>query len=400
LYALNATTGKQIWNSTNQITGSIEYSSPAVADDLVFIGALDGYVYAFNKFDGKRQWQSKQKFGEIYSSPTVADGTVFVGSWDKNVYALNLIDGALKWSRPTDGEIYSSPAVADGTVFVGSYDGCVYALNQTNGKILWRYKTHGAIQSSPAVADGMVFVGSRDKRVYALSKAGGLYWSFQTEGEVDSSPAILNGTVFIGSNDKKVYAFHDPSDYAVHDVAVILRIGNSKPYIFEPCKNVTGQTYPVNIYAIVENQGTFGETFNVTAYANTTMIDSVSNVTLTAGSSQIILFTWDTIGLAKGNYTISAVANTVQGETDTTDNTYVNGWVFISIPGDINNIEPEGKPDGVVNYLDAIVLGYAFGSQPGDPNWNPNADINNDKGNPVNFLDAILLGGAFGSTDP
>jgi len=59
------------------------------------------------------------------------------------------------------------------------------------------------------------------------------------------------------------------------------------------------------------------------------------------------------------------------------------------LPGDING-------DGVVNFLDAILLGAAFGSTPGSPNWNPNADLNGDL--VINFLDAIILGANFGKT--
>jgi len=50
--------------------------------------------------------------------------------------------------------------------------------------------------------------------------------------------------------------------------------------------------------------------------------------------------------------------------------------------------------DGTVNILDAIILAGAFGSEPGDPNWNFAADINQDGS--VNILDAIILAGNFG----
>jgi hypothetical protein len=40
--------------------------------------------------------------------------------------------------------------------------------------------------------------------------------------------------------------------------------------------------------------------------------------------------------------------------------------------------------------LDAITLGNAFLTTPGSSNWNPNADINGD--GIVNILDAIILG--------
>jgi hypothetical protein len=37
---------------------------------------------------------------------------------------------------------------------------------------------------------------------------------------------------------------------------------------------------------------------------------------------------------SQGNYTITATATTVQGETDTADNTLTDGWVVVTIAGD------------------------------------------------------------------
>jgi hypothetical protein len=36
---------------------------------------------------------------------------------------------------------------------------------------------------------------------------------------------------------------------------------------------------------------------------------------------------------ARGNYTISAYAKPVPGETDTADNNFTGGWVIVSIKG-------------------------------------------------------------------
>jgi hypothetical protein len=129
----------------------------------------------------------------------------------------------------------------------------------------------------------------------------------------------------------------------------------------------------------------------VTIYAGTTVIGEISNVTLLDGNSAIVAFTWDTAGFAKGNYTISACVCALQGETNTSDNTLTGGFVFITIPADING-------DHNVNFLDAIMLGMAFGSQPTSPNWNPNADLNCDY--TINYLDTITLGVYFGKADP
>ena len=64
----------------------------------------------------------------VYSSPAVANGVVYVGSDDGNVYALNASTGAKLWSYTTGSYVDSSPAVANGVVYVGSSDGNVYAF--------------------------------------------------------------------------------------------------------------------------------------------------------------------------------------------------------------------------------------------------------------------------------
>jgi hypothetical protein len=153
-------------------------------------------------------------------------------------------------------------------------------------------------------------------------------------------------------------------------------------------KTVVGQDYPASVDIVVENQGNFTETFNVTAYANSTVIGS-ENVTLTAGSSATVTFTWDTAGFAYGNYTVSAYAWPVQGETSTGDNTFTDGTVIISHVGDITG-------DGKCDIQDLARVSGAFGSRrvndPDDPRYGqywhpvtcptcphtPNADITND----------------------
>jgi len=72
-----------------------------------------------------------------------------------------------------------------------------------------------------------------------------------------------------------------------------------------PFKTVVGQGYFMSINITVENQGDFTETFSVTTYAKTNIIQT-KTINLTSGDSTTITFTWDTTGFAKGNYTIKA----------------------------------------------------------------------------------------------
>jgi parallel beta-helix repeat protein len=156
-----------------------------------------------------------------------------------------------------------------------------------------------------------------------------------------------------------------------------------------PSKTVVGQGQNVTITVSVQNQGWDGQTTNVTVYVNTTIVSTFKNVTLAGRSQTTVNFTWQTSAFARGNYTITTLADPVQNETDIRDNTLTYGRIVVTITGDING-------DGTVNILDAIILSNSFLATRGTQSWNPNADLNND--DVVNILDAIILANNFGRT--
>lgn len=204
--ALNANTGSLVWNYT---TGSwIAASSPAVADGVVYIGGGYKYgVFALNASTGAQIWNYTTG-GQVHSSPALADGIVYIGSFDKDIYAFNATTGAKIWNYTTGDTIFSSPAFADGVVYIGSYDKNLYALNATTGAQIWNYTTGDLVASSPAIFNGVVYVGSYDNSTYALNATtGSKIWSYTTGGPISSSPAVAsNGIVYIGSGDNNTYA--------------------------------------------------------------------------------------------------------------------------------------------------------------------------------------------------
>jgi outer membrane protein assembly factor BamB len=69
----------------------------------------------------------------IFSSPTVANGVVYIGSQDDKLYAFDAETGTLLWSYMTGRPIDSSPVVTNGMLYVGSWDGNVYAFGLPSG---------------------------------------------------------------------------------------------------------------------------------------------------------------------------------------------------------------------------------------------------------------------------
>ena len=157
------------------------------------------------------------------------------------------------------------------------------------------------------------------------------------------------------------------------------------------------ENYTVKINVTVTNQGTFTETFNVTDYASDLLNSYVigkTPTTLAAGETKVLTFTWSTVGFAKGTYTISAQADQVIGETDTSDNSYTGGTVKIVIQGDVNG-------DGIVDIFDIARIAIVFGVQVigiPPPNWDPNADINGDY--VIDIFDIVIVALHFGESSP
>ncbi len=179
------------------------------------------------------------------------------------------------------------------------------------------------------------------------------------------------------------------SPLGTHDVATI-NVNTTK----DGCTPIATvcQNYTTKVNVTVENQGSFAETFDVTAYASDLLNSypiGTTSVTLNSGENTVVTFTWDTHGFAFGNYTVWAQAQPVVGETETGDNSYTDGSVTVVHIGDVN-------ADNKINILDIVRVAIAFGTKTGDPKWDPNADLNDD--GKINILDIAIIAIHFGET--
>jgi parallel beta-helix repeat protein len=194
--------------------------------------------------------------------------------------------------------------------------------------------------------------------------SGGNYWSDYTGIDEKSGPnqdlpgsdGIGDTPYYIDENNQDRYPLMKTHDIGIQNVAT--------------SKTVVGQGYKVGINAKILNYGINSETFHVTVYVNTTSI-ATQTVTLRSISSTTITFTWNTTGFVKGNYTIWAYAWPVPGETHTTDNTKIDGTVFVTVAGDVTG-------EGLCDMQDISILVDKFLAEPKDPRWGVNCDVNDD----------------------
>ena len=172
----------------------------------------------------------------------------------------------------------------------------------------------------------------------------------------------------------------------MHDVAVV-NVSTSKTGClpFE----IVGQGFNLAVFVKVKNEGSYTEIFNVTAYSESSLFGQME-VTLTSGQSEIVTFTWDTTGFAKGNYTVSGVALPVPDEYNASDNErYAVGDVFVTIPGDL-----DGDKD--VDIFDIVRIATAYSTTIGEPAYQPNSDV--DDNGIINIFDVVIAATRYGQS--
>lgn len=141
LYALDAQTGKKKWCFEYPDNAPWVESSAAVANGMVYVGSSDWFrLNAVDAASGELKWYFTTK-GAPWSSPTVADGVVYMGTTGGYLYAVDAMTGQELWKVRTgpapeivdplrfDGGVVSSPTVDNGVVYFGSLDGKLYAVS-------------------------------------------------------------------------------------------------------------------------------------------------------------------------------------------------------------------------------------------------------------------------------
>lgn len=105
-----------------------------------------------------------------------------------------------------------------------------------------------------------------------------------------------------------------------HDVAVL----NVVPSSISAYKGET-----ITLYVVVKNEGTYVESFNVTAFYNSSIIETLFVDGLKSAAERSLVFYWDTENVLEGNYTLGALASVVPDEENVENNLYVNGVVEV-----------------------------------------------------------------------
>lgn len=90
LYAVDARTGVENWSSlilrNRQVTAGVIYQ------DYYVVGDFEGYLYFFNKEDGKLSYMRQLAKNELLAQPVVQDGKLYVQTRDGELFAITIAE--------------------------------------------------------------------------------------------------------------------------------------------------------------------------------------------------------------------------------------------------------------------------------------------------------------------
>ena len=99
---------------------SVSPASASVADGLMYIADLNGFVYCYDAKTGKQHWKY-DLFAAVWGSTFVADGKVYIGDEDGDLAVLKHgTEMKLLHESNFGSAVYTTPVVKDGVMYVAS----------------------------------------------------------------------------------------------------------------------------------------------------------------------------------------------------------------------------------------------------------------------------------------
>lgn len=200
--ALQASTGAQVWRSSR--ISAID-NSPVVVKGMLYINSITypGFLIALNASTGVQIWRVRGAAGVV--GITVANGYVYTHDGQNgNIIALNAKTGKKRWETGGMADVLDWVAAANGALYAGDTTGNVDAWNASNGHALWSASLGSNIfVNAPAVANGVVYVGflkgGGGGGVAALdARTGTQLWRSDSSANGFSHPSVANGVVYFG----------------------------------------------------------------------------------------------------------------------------------------------------------------------------------------------------------
>jgi serine/threonine protein kinase/outer membrane protein assembly factor BamB len=198
VYAVNASSGKQVWASPAG-SGS---APPEVVGNVLCTATQSGDFTALDTADGTVAWTVKGKApAATQQRPWAADGsTVILFSYTDGMQAYDAATGNPK-SRPGPPDLFVSHiTAAGGVLYALDVEGGLHAIRLAGNATLWQLAVTTTEDQaySLAISDGHVYVGTQKGTLHSVNATTGHRdWSLPGSGDLLTPPVVSEGMIFI-----------------------------------------------------------------------------------------------------------------------------------------------------------------------------------------------------------
>ena len=219
LLALNAATGKPVWEMARPVAAS--WITPIIIDmggRRQLITCSDPWLIAYDPQSGKELWKAKVLGGEMAPSPVFASGLVFAIVPYNKLLAVraggqgDVTKSCVAWSARDGLPDINSPVCDDRHVYLADA-GLITCYAQKDGKIVFEHELEGsedAFNASPTLVGdklylldvtGVTFIGRVGEKYEPIARS-------ELHEKTHASPAFVSGRIYI-RGDKHLFCIGD-----------------------------------------------------------------------------------------------------------------------------------------------------------------------------------------------
>ncbi len=255
LFSLDKRNGGVIWELTLPKSPS---ASPAVDEDQVYIGMVDGSVYGFDlKITQKLSQQRRlpeyshlalvwryQAPSEIVSPPIATSRSVCFASSSGSFFSVATKEEKLVFQFETDAKIVTPLGRNEDSILLAAENARMYCLNQDNGEFRWAFTSAHRIRQQPRFFGSRVYVTPETVGTYALNG--------DTGSEIWASPQEqARKVLMVGQS--RLYAFNDQKEIVILEASDGRVVGKipSRQFVDSPTNDRTDRLFLVTTKGVI-----------------------------------------------------------------------------------------------------------------------------------------------------
>ena len=207
LLALNALTGKTVWETPRPVPSS--WATPALVrsdERLELITCGKPWVIAYDPAAGTELWRGKFLDGDIAPSPVGVGGLIFAVNSGSQLVGIrgggsgDITASRRVWAGESGLPDIVSPLADGKIVLLVTTDGTLTCYAAADGKTLWEKDLDHIFKSSPTLVGDRIYLMTEKGLMFIFAASAEGYKELgkaELGEEANSSPAYLDGRIYI-----------------------------------------------------------------------------------------------------------------------------------------------------------------------------------------------------------